>query len=77
MKTLNYRLKQKLDEVYTVEPNNLGFPLLTNSYHNVTKFFKTMPFIFVIPLSFIIAGILYFVFGTLVVKLATLLQYGF
>lgn len=77
MKTLDFRLKQKLEEVYSVTPNDLGNPLLNNAYHGITKFFKTIPFIFIIPLSFIVAVALYFIFGTLLVNLANLLQYGF
>ncbi|OGK24477.1 hypothetical protein A2954_07590 [Candidatus Roizmanbacteria bacterium RIFCSPLOWO2_01_FULL_37_12] len=77
MKTLNYRLRQKLDEVYSVQPNDLGIPVLTNMYHFVTKFFKTMPFILIIPSSFVGALILYLLFGTLTIKLVSILQYGF
>ena len=60
-----------------VEPNNLGHSFATALYHRLTGFLKTMPFIFVIPISFISAIILYFVFGSLLVKLVSLLQYGF
>ena len=77
MKTANYKLIQKLNEVYSVEPNNLGVPLLTNLYHNITKFFKTIPFIFIVPSSFIGALILYILFGSVIIKLVSLLQYGF
>lgn len=77
MKTLNYRLRQKLEEVYFVQPNDLGYPFLTNIYHKITKFFKTMPFIFIIPTSFMGALILYVLFGSLIIKLVSLLQYGF
>lgn len=77
MKAINYRLIKKLEEVFEVEPNDLGFPILTNSYHRVTKFFKTMPFIFIVPLSIAGAIILSFLAGSLTIRLASLLQYGF
>ena len=60
-----------------VEPNNLGATFATSLYHRLTGFLKTMPFIFVIPISFITAIILYIIFGSLLVKLVSLLQYGF
>ena len=77
MKTLDYRFRQKLQEVYAVQPNNLGNPMLTSMYHGTTKFFKNVPFIFIIPLSFLVTLGLYFLFGSLVVKLVSTLQYGF
>lgn len=77
MRTFNYRLHKKLEEVYIVEPNNLSYPLLTDVYHRLTKFVKTAPFIFIIPISFIGAIFLYILFGALIVKIVTLLQYGF
>jgi len=77
MRTFTYRLQQKLEEVFLVEPNNLGFSIVTTLYHRLTGFLKTMPFIFVIPISFIAAIILYIIFGSLLVKLVSLLQYGF
>ncbi len=77
MRTFDYRLQQKLDEVFMLEPNNLGTTFITVLYHRLTKFLKTMPFVFVIPLSFITAVVLYLIFGPLLIKLVSLLQYGF
>ncbi len=77
MKTLNNKIRQKLDEVYSVKPNDLGTPVINELYHGTTKFFKTMPFIFIIPSSFLGALILYVLFGSLVIRLVSLLQYGF
>ena len=77
MKTFNYRLQQKLEEVFILKPNDLGFPALTKIYHKVTKFFKTTPFILIIPSSFIVALVLYLLLGALIIKLVSLLQYGF
>ena len=77
MKTINYKIRQKLNEVYLVEPNDLGLPFVNNLYHGITKFFKTAPFIFIIPSSFIGALIMYLLFGSMIIKLASVLQYGF
>lgn len=77
MKAINYRLRRKFNEVYSLEPNNLLFRPLTFLYKKVTGYFKTAPFIIVVPLSFLIAIGLYFVFGYLLVRLTTILQYGF
>ena len=77
MQPFQYRLQQKLEEVFFLEPNDLGFSFTTTLYHRVTRFLKTMPFIFIVPLSFVVATALYFIFGSLLVKLTSLLQYGF
>ncbi len=77
MKTIPYRLKHKLREVYTIEPNNLGNARLTVIYKIFTSFLKQVPFLYVIPLSGIFSIVLYILIEGLIVKLATLLQYGF
>lgn len=71
------RLQAKFHEIFVVEPNDLGHPLLTYWYKRTTKFLKTMPFLYIIPLSFIIAILMYAVFGWLLVRLVTILQHGF
>ncbi len=77
MKTMQYRLKHKLEEVYFLEPNDLGNSYLTSIYKTFTSFLKMMPFVYVIPLSVIFTIMLYLLLGSLLVKLTTLLQYGF
>lgn len=77
MKPNFLRLKHRLDEVYIVEPNDLGIPVLTRMYRRVNVYFKRMPFIVVVPLSIVFALILYTLFGYLVVRLTSILQYGF
>ncbi|MFN4212968.1 MAG: hypothetical protein ACK4FL_03355 [Microgenomates group bacterium] len=77
MKAINWRLKKKLNEVFFIEPNDLACPFLTNIYKVLTARFKTAPFIVVIPLSFIFTFIFYLIFGKLIVKVVSLLQYGF
>ena len=77
MKTIPYSLKHKLQEVYSLSPNDLGYTPLNYVYKTITSFLKRMPFILIIPLSTVLAIMLYMLFGSLTVKLTTLLQYGF
>ena len=77
MENIEHRLKSKLNEVYTVEPNSLGNTYLTMVFKQLTSFLKVMPFVYIIPLSLGITVLLYLAFGTLTIKLASLLQYGF
>lgn len=71
------KLKKQMNEIFLLEPNNLGFWPLTSLFKKTTKPLKTMPFIIIIPLTFIIALIMYLIFGNLLIKLVSLLQYGF
>jgi hypothetical protein len=71
------RLQKKLHEVFAIEPTDLSIRPLTRIYKRSTRHLKTMPFIYIIPMAFLVTILLYVVFGHLVVKLASLLQYGF
>ncbi len=77
MRTISFRLKNKLDEVYQIEPNNLGVSFLTLIYKRITQPLKRFPFLTLVPLAFILAFIAYLLLGSLLVKLVTVLQYGF
>ena len=77
MRTINLRLKKKLNEIYSVEPNNLGLVYLNNLYKKITAYFKTAPFIIIVPLSIVAGVIIYWFFGYLLIGLVNLLQYGF
>jgi len=70
-------LKKHLREVNVVEPNDLGAPLLTYIYRRINIFFKTAPFIFVVPIALLGAAGLVYIFGILIIRLVSLLQYGF
>lgn len=70
-------LKKHLKEITVVEPNDLGIPLLTTVYRKINVFFKTAPFVFVVPISILGAAGLVYLFGILAVRLVSLLQYGF
>lgn len=71
------QLKVKLEEVYLVEPNDLHSAFLTSIYKFTTRLLKRMPFLYIIPFSFGISMLLYLVFGFSVVRLVSVLQYGF
>jgi len=77
MKTVNYSFNKKINEIFLVEPNELGVNFLTNWYKKLVRYFKKTPFLVLIPLSFFIGYLLYLIFGFLVVRLVNLLQYGF
>jgi len=77
MKEINFRMKQKLNEVFSVEPNDLGTNFLTYRFRKLSTYLKTIPFVYVIPFAFIISLVLYLLFGKFLVRLVTILQYGF
>ncbi len=66
-----------MNEVFSIEPNDLGTSYLTTFFKKITSYLKTMPFIYVIPVTFLISIFMYFVFGKFLIKLVTVLQYGF
>lgn len=77
MNAIPYKLRHKLHEVFFIEPNDLGFYPMTVIYKVLTSYLKQMPFLFIIPLSLAGAIIMYLLLGTFLVKLVSLLQYGF
>lgn len=77
MGRFEHQFKNKADEVFFIEPNNLGFNFLTNFYKRITANLKSMPFIIIFPLSLVSAIFLYFIFKQLLIRLVSLLQYGF
>lgn len=74
---MNLRMKQKLNEVFYVEPNDLGVGFMTNYFRKITAYLKIMPFVYVIPITFLISISLYFLLGRFLIKLVTIMQYGF
>ena len=75
--SFSHKLEQEFSEIFAVKPNDLGNKYLTFLYKYITGPLKKMPFIYVIPTSFIVALALYILLGQLVVKLVSLLQYAF
>lgn len=78
MKRFHFRIKKKINEVFLIEPNNLGFDFLTIYFKKITHYLKTVPFIFIIPLTGILTLLLYLIFGEkILVNLVTILQNGY
>lgn len=77
MRKMDFRMKQKLNEVFFIEPNDLGVDFLTFYFKKITAYFKVIPFVYVIPFTFLISLFLYFLLGKLLLRLVTILQYGF
>ena len=69
-------LKHKYHETFVVDPSDLGNPTLTKIYKNISGRLKIMPFLYLIPLSFLLIVGVSWLFGLSVVKVATLLQNG-
>lgn len=70
-------LKKRLDEVYGLAPNDLHHPVLTKSYKMLTGKLKTFPFKIILPLSFFATVAAYVVLGFLLIRLVSVLQFGF
>lgn len=77
MNTFNFQLKNRLNEVFFIPPNDLGLKPLNYFYKRLTGPMKKAPFIYIIPLSFLVVLFFYFIFGLITIKLTTILQYGF
>lgn len=77
MKKAEVKFFKKMDEVFFLEPNNLGSQTLTNFYHSMTSLLKRMPFMVILPLALLVALLFFLNFREMVVRIVTLLQYGF
>jgi hypothetical protein len=75
--SLDPRVKDRFQEIFSLPPNDLGDRRITFLYKTFTGPLKSMTFFYILPLSFVIAIVLYVLLGQLVVKLVSLLQYGF
>jgi len=71
------KLDQELERIFELEPNDLHVPILTYIYKLLTRPLKSLPFVYIIPVSFVVAFLMYLVFGPMVIRLVSLLQYGF
>lgn len=68
-------LLTKMHDVASLPPQNVG--PFTNIYKVVTANFKNSPYFPLGIISILSASFLYFIFGPGIVKLASLLQFGF
>lgn len=71
------RLRKQFNDIYSVEPTDLGIPWLTKLYKKLSKYIKVFPFRVFVPLSAFFALLIYILFGLLVIRLVSVLQYGF
>jgi hypothetical protein len=71
------QLRKHYNEVYSIEPNELHSEKLTSFYKTIGRYLKVFPFRVFVPFSAIAALALYIVFGILIIRLVSILQYGF
>lgn len=78
MTITNYNhLKNKLDEIYMVNPNSFQYGWLTFLYKRTTSPLKYMPLLYIIPFSSVCAVCAYKIMGSLFIHMVTILQHGF
>lgn len=70
-------LQHEFNRIFSLPPNDLGNKWLTYLYKFFTHPLKKMPFIYIVPLSVLFATLLYVLLGQLVIRLVSVLQYGF
>lgn len=70
-------LRNRYEEVFVLEPNDLHFPLATKIFKKISPLLKIFPFRVFVPLSVVGSILLYILFGAIVIRLVTVLQYGF
>ena len=70
-------IQEELQRILSVPPNDLGDKHLTMVYKFFTRPLKKMPFFYIIPLSLMGAVLMYLLLGPFVIKLVSILQYGF
>ncbi|MDP4011827.1 MAG: hypothetical protein Q8P72_06410 [Candidatus Roizmanbacteria bacterium] len=71
------KLDLELERIFELQPNDLHVPALTYMYKKLTRPLKSLPIVYIVPLSIGSAIFMYLVFGPMVVRLVSLLQYGF
>ncbi|MCL4374751.1 hypothetical protein M1523_02720 [Patescibacteria group bacterium] len=77
MPSVPHQISRKYREIFQLAPDRLGHPGLDGLYQDLTRRFKTHPFVFIVPLTFGLVLVTYLVVGPFLVKLTDLLQYGF
>lgn len=70
-------LQKKVDEIYALKPNDLHIPLLTHMYKLSTGPLKVFPFKLLLPASLGASIFLYLIFGYVLIRMTSILQYGF
>lgn len=70
-------LKKKVDEAYAVPPTHFNHFFINNLFKLSASSLKFLPFKIILPLAFLFSLLLYFIFGLIIVRLTSALQYGF
>lgn len=70
-------LKRRYNETFSLEPNTLHSERLTRLFKAVSVFLKVFPFRIVVPIAILAAIVLYVILGPYLIRLVSLLQYGF
>lgn len=71
------RLESEFRSIFSLPPNDLGNKWLTFLYKYFTRPLKKMPFLYIVPLSILVAIGMYILLGPFVIQLVSVLQYGF
>ncbi|OGK31539.1 hypothetical protein A3B02_00755 [Candidatus Roizmanbacteria bacterium RIFCSPLOWO2_01_FULL_42_14] len=70
-------LRKRYNEVFSLEPNDLHVAVLTNYFKRLSPYLKYQPFRAIIPVSCLITLLMLIFEQVTVVKLVSVLQYGF
>lgn len=71
------KIRKHYREVYAVSVNDLSVPFLTNIFKRYAPYLKYFPFRIILPISVVGALAAYLIFGMMIIRLVSRLQYGF
>lgn len=74
MRTYSLNWQKKLKEIYSPPPNDLGWSVFNKIYKKMVFRLKYAPFLYIIPLTFLLVFLLSSIFGYLIVKIVSILQ---
>ena len=70
-------IKSRINNTYTLMPNDLYWTKITYLYKLFTQPLKSFPFKIYLPISIIIGIFSFFIFRFLIIRLVSLIQFGF
>ncbi|MCA9371587.1 hypothetical protein KC726_01690 [Candidatus Woesebacteria bacterium] len=70
-------LIDQMHKIFEVQPNTTGSLWLNNWYKRTTKHLKSMPFILLLPMAFVVSFFVYTILGKLTIIAVSFLQHGF
>ncbi len=74
MKAKTVSWDKKINEIFSIEPNDLDWLPLTNFYKRIVSRLKIMPFFIIIPFSILLSIFSYFLLGYFLIKLVSFFQ---